>query len=63
MFHRIKHLLSWNKGMVVSIKIDNSDYVWIAFQCQECGDISSLCEPLGFNWPELKHGKIKNVAI
>lgn len=54
LMHRLKHLFSWHSGRVVSVRIDGSDYVWIAFQCLECGDIAGLCEPLGSNWPESK---------
>lgn len=52
--HRVKHFFRWHSCRVVSIRIDGSDYAWIACQCQECGDISGLCEPLGRDWAESK---------
>lgn len=63
--HRLKHLFGLNKGQVVTINIDGKEIYWIAFQCEDCGDISGLCKPLDSGWKEIKEKekKEKNVSI
>lgn len=40
LLHRLKHLLRMNTGRVVSWWGSDDDYLYIGFQCSECGEIN-----------------------
>ncbi len=64
MRHKLAHLFGSFKGQIISIKIDTSDTHWMGYQCEVCGDITSLCRPLGMNWDEYKrYEKRKNSEL
>lgn len=48
MFHKLMHILGWNKGRVVS-KVDACGDVWIGFRC-ECGRVEGWHKPTFCNF-------------
>lgn len=52
LLHPLLHLFGMYTGNVVTVRIDNTEVYWIAFQCKTCGDISGLCKPLGRSYEE-----------